>query len=644
MNNDVVLIDKKFVRKVEDKNVSICNLRRSLPREIGKELFENVILASEEISEEHKSFLLNYYKKRIRKSGEVYLLHNIPVKIPSTIAKEFSEILSIDNDKQSFLSDYYDFKKEEEKFVLKEEKYIDEEIEIQISKVLKLNGLHISNSQRTKLSEILEKVNHPDMEQIRENIFYANLYVHPEHDYFIDPFVKHYSGMHILEAAREMPITATHVFGNLPLSGITFTLKNIHGEFFQYASLNKPIKLKMTLNELKIKDGCWNAWDAQIDVFQDTNLVAITKIASQILPMSTYKLVREDREDYDILPRFRPLEKYAKNISLRTKDKKYLSSVENISTEGFQLRFIGTPPDTSPEGFEFFMHFDGVGIIHGSCELVWLKPDRNTEDQFLAGFKITDISKLDKDNLKESINRFSYLLEERQRSSPLRSLKCVFLHFDGAVMQNILGPIFYNMVKRWKGEHSAIAEEGFFSKSRGEVEKFVINHFGLKITPNDVLETYYMERAEYLKDNEVVSHDGLEDFLDLLKSLNLKIIAYGGASRDYFDEHIEQFESYFDDEKYIQTNTMLPGIKEMLEKFNLKPSEALFIDEENYVSQVARKYDTAFIGIPSNFEFSFQKEEMEKSQVKYIVESLKEINISLLKKIDNELEEGTLWD
>lgn len=637
MKEEVIPVDKKYVRKIDDKNVSISNIRRSLPREINAEIFEAAMQTSKDISESEKDFLLNYYKKRSRKTGEVYILRTIPVRIPIQGMKAFFEVLSIDDDKKNFLGKYYELSKTEGKFILKEEAPIDEEDEIQILKILKLNGLHVSNAQKAKISEILEKITDPRFEEIKENTFYANLFIHPDHDYFIDPYVKHTSGYHLGEAARQFPIACTHLFGKLPLDGITFTLKSLYMDFVQYVSLNKSVLYKATMEDLKLKNGAWNAWTANIEVFQDTNLVAKMKMSCQILPLSTYKLVREDRNEYDMLPRFRPLEKYAKNISIRNNGKKILCSIADLSTKGFGLRFVGSPPDISKsKEFEFFMHFDGTGFIHGMCELLWSKLDPENEDQYIAGFKITEISDLDMENLKESINRFSYLMEDRELRSPIKTLKYVFLHFDGAVMQNILTPIFYNMVQRFGGKYSAEAENYFFSKPRDPVLKFLIDHYKLKMTPDDVLAVYYDERAKYLINNKVEPLPYLEEFLDILKSLGLKIISYGGAPKEYFDENIKQFESYFDGDKYFRTYDIRPGLREIIDAYGIEDNEALFIDETVGPIEIANKYDIPFIGIPTKFDYSFQREEMQKAGAKYIVGSLKEINLTLLKQIDNE--------
>ncbi len=46
----------------------------------------------------------------------------------------------------------------------------------------------------------------------------------------------------------------------------------------------------------------------------------------------------------------------------------------------------------------------------------------------------------------------------------------------------------------------------------------------------------------------------------LVKSLDLKIISYGGAPKEYFEEQSKQFESYFDGDKYFRTYDIRPGL------------------------------------------------------------------------------------
>ena len=45
--------------------------------------------------------------------------------------------------------------------------------------------------------------------------------------------------------------------------------------------------------------------------------------------------------------------------------------------------------------------------------MIHFRSGREEEDTFLAGFSITEMTSVDKENLKEAIGRFGRLIEER---------------------------------------------------------------------------------------------------------------------------------------------------------------------------------------------------------------------------------------
>jgi len=146
------------------------------------------------------------------------------------------------------------------------------------------------------------------------------------------------------------------------------------------------------------------------------------------------------------------------------------------------------------------------------------------------------------------------------------------------------------------------------------------------------------ERKKYESENSIQLKEGMQEVLSLFKSLGYKVVSYGGASKEYFTKNTSNIQKYFDDEKYIQTKDIRPGIKEITKDiYNLQFQEVLFIDEEKNVAEAAMRYNTPFIGVASHKEFSFQRIEMEKIKVKYIVNNLYEINSFLLNKIESDV-------
>nr|MCU0823860.1 PilZ domain-containing protein [Leptospira sp.] len=151
-------------------------------------------------------------------------------------------------------------------------------------------------------------------------------------------------------------------------------------------------------------------------VYQENEEIAKIQMAASILPLKVYKRLKNTQEEvYEIDPRFRVLDKFKNNISIRYADNKYVCTIENISLTGFMIKTDSFyPGDLSGKNdLEFFMHFDIAGFIHGKCQLLWVKEDDHNEDCYFAGFKYDTLTPLDLANVKEAINRFGRLIEDR---------------------------------------------------------------------------------------------------------------------------------------------------------------------------------------------------------------------------------------
>lgn len=385
-----------------------------MQREISIDQFENNIKS--QVSSAEYEFLLNYYEKRNGVNGEAYLLRTIPQRIKVELANTLFSQVSLSEEDKQYLSKFYVLDEKIQRYIL--QKTVTEADEIKMLKMFNMKNLHINNVQKALLSEILEKV--VGLEQ--KMIFFANLYTHPDHKFFSPPNLKHISGMQITEAARQFAIATCHKFGGVPFDGVTFLLQSLTSEFYQYAKVSMPIKMRAITKELKFaKDKSWNYVDMEITVYQENTEVSKVKTIATILPLKVYKRLKAGQEEvYEIDPRFRPSERFRNNISIRYNDgdkvKKWVCHIENFSEKGFMVKSEGAEPPrqlTENQNLEFFMHFDYAGFIHGKCVNIWTKAETEQEDTYTAGFKIVEMTDLDADSLKEAISRFGRLIEER---------------------------------------------------------------------------------------------------------------------------------------------------------------------------------------------------------------------------------------
>ena len=226
----------------------------------------------------------------------------------------------------------------------------------------------------------------------------------------------------------------------------------------------------------------------------------------------------------------------------------------------------------------------------------------------------------------------------------LKSIQLIALDIDGVALKDTFSPVIFSLVKKWGFEYTAEIERNVFSQSQNKAARYLIDKFHLNLTEKELLELYFLERKTYLETHDGGIIDGLEDFLKLAQNLDLPIICYGGLEKNHFIEKLSKLAHYFDGNQYICTNDFRPGIKEIVTKFyNYKYNEVLFIDDVNKVAEEAKSLGVPFIGIPSNFHNGFQKQAMLNTGVKYIVNSIKEINETLIRKIDLDNIKNELW-
>jgi len=221
----------------------------------------------------------------------------------------------------------------------------------------------------------------------------------------------------------------------------------------------------------------------------------------------------------------------------------------------------------------------------------------------------------------------------------------VALDIDGVALFDTFSPVIYLLVKKWGGEYTRDIERNVFSQQRKKAAAYLINAFDLQMSNDELIRTYFEERDEYLKKFENGPVPGLREFLERLKLAGLKIVCYGGLEKEHFYKEMAEYTDFFDGEKYICTNDIRPGIKEIVtDYYGLKYENVLFIDDVSRVAEEAKSKNVPFIGVPSDFKHGFQERDMRLAGVKYMVSSIRDIDYSLLEQIDEDAASGSLWD
>jgi phosphoglycolate phosphatase-like HAD superfamily hydrolase len=225
----------------------------------------------------------------------------------------------------------------------------------------------------------------------------------------------------------------------------------------------------------------------------------------------------------------------------------------------------------------------------------------------------------------------------------MNTIKLIAVDIDGVLLKDTFSPVIKALVEKFGGEYSSRIERNVFSRPQQEAAQYIIDLLHLNYNIKEMLDIYFKERKGYIKKNGSGILDGVPGFLELLKTLDTGTICYGGLPEEYFRDEMEEYAGYF--ERYVCTNDFRPGIKEITKDiYGLDYKQVLFIDDVNTVAETAKSLNTAFIGCPSSFQWGFQRQDMIKTGVRYLVKSVGEINESMLEKIDFESGCGKIWD
>ncbi|HOV15092.1 MAG TPA: AfsA-related hotdog domain-containing protein [Spirochaetota bacterium] len=416
-NRKFKLIDKKFVHKYKDENVLVYNVRRALPRKIDKDFFDEVIRPSI-TNEEKKRLLLNSYSSekflflldKKPNSTPYYLLHSLPREIDINLAKDFVKLLDISDKNQKKLLKYFTLDKERRLFILTDN--LTENEEHEVLKIINMKDWHLTDYDKTILSSIFEEFD--DEKLAKEDIFYCNLYADTNHEFFFEHPNEHVPGIMLIEAVRQFSIACCHQFGHVPFEGVSFLLSEMQSKFNSFLDVNYPVLFKcINKSQIKKRVGYWVDVDMNIIVYQKHKEMANFSIIAKCVNKDTFKIFRSEPVKYDAAPRFFPLKHFYHNINIiGSNKKKYICDIVDISDTGFRVKFKKQCFEESESFFDFYIFFQDIGIIQGTCDLIWTHINDKKEQH--AGFKISTIEDMDRESMKEAIKTMCYIKEERE--------------------------------------------------------------------------------------------------------------------------------------------------------------------------------------------------------------------------------------
>ncbi|MFF3735456.1 HAD family phosphatase [Streptomyces sp. NPDC002476] len=253
-------------------------------------------------------------------------------------------------------------------------------------------------------------------------------------------------------------------------------------------------------------------------------------------------------------------------------------------------------------------------------------------------------------------------------------IRLAALNIDGVLLNDTFSPVIHGFLTRRGATYTADVERRIFSQPRHIAAREIAAVLGLALgpdaesvpdtgsgasagsgadagsalgpgsSPDDVLAAYFGERAAFLAAHPVRITPGAIGMVHRARALGMKTVCYGGLGKEHFDKFLGEFADMFDGPGYICTNAFRPGIHEIAtEFFGLRHDQVLVVDDVARVAEAAKSLDMPFIGHPSSFEHSFQRQLMREVGTRHIVDSLDAIDEALLRSLDEEAASGTVW-
>ncbi|CAL9652102.1 HAD family phosphatase [Streptomyces hyderabadensis] len=227
----------------------------------------------------------------------------------------------------------------------------------------------------------------------------------------------------------------------------------------------------------------------------------------------------------------------------------------------------------------------------------------------------------------------------------LQHVRLVALNIDGVLLNDTFSPVIHQFITSRGGAYTADVERRIFSQPRSIAGPELAAAAGLDVSGAEALRQYFEARAHHLEKHPVEMTAGAVGLLERLAALDVPVVCYGGLGREHFDAHLGSSADFFSPPHYVCTDTVRPGLKEIaVDHFGLPPDRALFIDDVARVAEEARRLATPFIGHPSSYPASFQRQLMREAGVRHLVASLDEVDEDLLLRVDAEAAAGTCWD
>lgn len=227
-------------------------------------------------------------------------------------------------------------------------------------------------------------------------------------------------------------------------------------------------------------------------------------------------------------------------------------------------------------------------------------------------------------------------------------IKLVAVDLDGPLLSDSFSPVLHKICTSYGWEYTREFERNTFSQPREVGAKYITDNYGDRLpeeikkqTKQESMEGFFRTRQAYLDENPMHIKAGAVEFLQRILASGCRLMCYGGMPEEYMRKELAEVSEMF--EQYVCTNDFRPGLKEIIAMHQLEPTQVLFIDDVNTVATHAKQLGAAFIGVPLQADWSWQKREMQDNGVPVIVDFLADISDQILLEIDHKIANNDYW-